>query len=45
MRIDGFFALIQGPLSGSTPAGLMKAPAGPSGPVFCGIWNFDSIWD
>ncbi|MDV7557460.1 lytic murein transglycosylase [Acinetobacter baumannii] len=41
-RIDGS-PLIQGPLSGSTPAGLM-APAGPSGPVFLVFKNFDAIY-
>ncbi|MDA4925106.1 lytic murein transglycosylase [Acinetobacter baumannii] len=41
-RIDGS-PLIQGPLSGSTPAGLM-APAGPSGPVFLVLKNFDAIY-
>ncbi|WP_213072326.1 lytic murein transglycosylase, partial [Acinetobacter baumannii] len=41
-RIDGS-PLIQGPLSGSTPAGLM-APAGPSGPIFLVFKNFDAIY-
>ncbi|EPF6240815.1 lytic murein transglycosylase [Acinetobacter baumannii] len=41
-RIDGS-PLIQGPLSGSTAAGLM-APAGPSGPVFLVFKNFDAIY-
>lgn len=41
-RIDGS-PLIQGPLSGSTPAGLM-APAGSSGPVFLVFKNFDAIY-
>ncbi|MDC5423835.1 lytic murein transglycosylase [Acinetobacter baumannii] len=41
-RIDGS-PLIQGPLSGSTPAGLM-VPAGPSGPVFLVFKNFDAIY-
>ncbi|XZW64170.1 lytic murein transglycosylase [Acinetobacter baumannii] len=41
-RIDGS-PLIQGPLSSSTPAGLM-APAGPSGPVFLVFKNFDAIY-
>ncbi|MCF7216331.1 lytic murein transglycosylase [Acinetobacter baumannii] len=41
-RIDGS-PLIQDPLSGSTPAGLM-ALAGPSGPVFLVFKNFDAIY-
>lgn len=41
-RIDGT-PLIQGALSGSTPAGLM-APAGASGPIFLVFKNFDAIY-
>lgn len=41
-RADGT-ALIQGNLSGSTPAGLI-APAGASGPVFLVFKNFDAIY-
>jgi len=41
-RVDGS-PLIQGALSGSTPAGLM-APAGPNGPLFLVFKNFDAIY-
>lgn len=41
-RIDGS-PLVQGPLSGSTSAGLM-APAGVNGPVFLVFKNFDAIY-
>lgn len=41
-RADGT-ALIQGNLSGSTPAGLI-APAGANGPVFLVFKNFDAIY-
>lgn len=36
-------ALLQGNLSGTTPAGLM-APSGPNGPVFLVFKNFDAIY-
>lgn len=36
-------ALLQGNLSGATPAGLM-APSGPNGPVFLVFKNFDAIY-
>jgi len=41
-RADGT-ALIQGNLSGSTPAGLIS-PAGANGPVFLVFKNFDAIY-
>lgn len=41
-RVDGT-ALIQGNLSGSTPAGLIS-PAGANGPVFLVFKNFDAIY-
>ncbi|WP_420001724.1 lytic murein transglycosylase [Acinetobacter sp. LF10] len=42
IRADGT-ALIQGNLSGSTPAGLIS-PAGANGPVFLVFKNFDAIY-
>ena len=41
-RADGT-ALIQGNLSGSTPAGLIS-PAGANGPIFLVFKNFDAIY-
>lgn len=41
-RADGT-ALIQGSLSGSTPAGLIS-PAGANGPIFLVFKNFDAIY-
>ena len=42
IRADGS-ALIQGSLSGNTPAGLL-APAGENGPIFLVFKNFDAIY-
>ncbi len=42
LRVDGT-SLIQGNLSGSTPAGLML-PAGENGPAFLVFKNFDAIY-
>lgn len=42
IRADGT-ALIQGNLSGSTPAGLIS-PAGANGPIFLVFKNFDAIY-
>lgn len=42
-RADGT-ALIQGNLSGSTPAGLIS-PAGANGPIFLVFKNFDAIYN